>query len=41
MMQGTIHGKTAPANPVTNMSGGALGYFTAYCLSSKEVVLED
>ena len=39
MMQGTIHGKTAPANPVTNMSGGASGYFTACCLSSKEVVL--
>jgi len=40
MMQGTIHGKTAPANPVTNISNGALGYFTAYCLSTDEIVIK-
>lgn len=40
MIQNSFHGKTAPANPVTNISNGALGYFAALCLSSDEAVLK-
>ena len=29
----------APANPNTNLTNGALGYFAAYSISSKMVVL--
>jgi len=30
----------SPANPVSNLTGGALGYFSAHTLSAKTVVLE-
>jgi hypothetical protein len=29
----------SPANPNTNLSGGSLGYFTAYAIDSKKIVL--
>jgi len=29
----------SPANPITNISGGALGYFAAYTIDSKKIVL--
>ena len=35
---GGISGAT-PANPVTNISGGALGYFSAHTLQSKTMVV--
>jgi hypothetical protein len=34
-----IEGSSAPANPVTNFNNGALGYFGAYCLSRKTIVI--
>jgi hypothetical protein len=29
-----------PANPVTNMTGGALGYFSAHTLESRTLVVQ-
>jgi hypothetical protein len=29
----------APANPTTNISGSALGYFAAYAVDSKQIVV--
>lgn len=33
-------GSPAPANPISNFSNGALGYFSAWSVSKKEVVIE-
>ena len=33
-------GSTSPSNPITNWNNGALGYFSAYSMSSKSVVIE-
>ncbi len=30
----------SPANPVTNIKGGALGYFSAHTLQTKTVVVQ-
>lgn len=35
-----IGGQATPANPVTNMKGGALGYFSAHTLQSKTVIVQ-
>jgi len=34
-----IFGSVAPANPTSNISGGALGHFTARSISKKEIVI--
>jgi hypothetical protein len=31
---------TAPANPISNISGGALGYFSAHTISRKSIIVE-
>lgn len=33
-------GSPAPANPISNFSNGALGYFSAWSVSKKEIVIE-
>lgn len=33
-------GSTAPANPTTNWDNGALGYFSAYSIDSKTIIIE-
>jgi hypothetical protein len=33
-------GSTSPSNPITNWNNNALGYFSAYSISSKSVVIE-
>ena len=35
-----IIGAAAPVNPPTNLSNGAAGYFAAYCISKKSVIIE-
>ena len=34
-------GNAAPANPISNFSNGALGYFSAYSVSRKSVIVKD
>jgi hypothetical protein len=34
----TTRTRVAPINPTTNIANGALGYFTAYSISSKIVI---
>lgn len=34
-------GSAAPANPITNFSNGALGYFSAWTSSSRSVIIQD
>lgn len=36
----TGDGSATPANPVSNISGGALGYFSAHSLTSKTIVVQ-
>jgi hypothetical protein len=38
--QTMIEGSSAPANPITNFDNGALGYFGAYSVSRKTIVLK-
>jgi hypothetical protein len=38
--QTMIEGTSAPANPITNFDNGALGYFGAYCVSRKTIVIK-
>ncbi|HYH13663.1 MAG TPA: DUF4249 domain-containing protein, partial [Flavisolibacter sp.] len=42
LWQGATGGGNAasPANPLSNLSGSALGYFSAHALSSKTVIVE-
>lgn len=40
-MANTNPGSPAPANPVSNFSNGALGYFSAWSLTEKEIVIGD
>ena len=35
-----MEGSTAPANPETNWTNGALGFFTTSCVSTKRIVIE-
>jgi hypothetical protein len=35
-----IIGAAAPANPPTNLSNGAVGYFAAYCISKQSIIIE-
>jgi len=37
---GMMNGSSAPANPNTNLNNGALGYFGAWCVSSKTIVIK-
>jgi hypothetical protein len=38
--QTMIEGSSAPANPITNFDNNALGYFGAYCISRKTIVIK-
>ncbi len=37
---GNMEGSSAPANPTTNLNNGALGYFGAFAISSRTIVIE-
>jgi hypothetical protein len=37
---GLINQSTSPANPISNFDNGALGYFNAYSVSEKSIVIE-
>lgn len=39
LLQNTSGGAT-PANPVSNIQGGALGYFSAHCISAKTIIIQ-
>jgi hypothetical protein len=40
-LQQTINQNSAtPANPLSNITGGALGYFSAYSYSSQTVIIQ-
>jgi hypothetical protein len=40
LYKGATGESTSPANPVTNISGGALGYFSAHAVSTKMVITQ-
>jgi hypothetical protein len=40
MGKGLMEGSAAPANPVTNLSGNALGYFGTAAISSKTIIIK-
>lgn len=40
MGRSMMDGSSAPANPITNFNNGALGYFGAYCVSRKTIILK-
>ncbi len=37
---GLINQSTSPANPISNFNNGALGYFNAYSVTSKELIIK-
>jgi hypothetical protein len=39
-MANTNPGSPAPANPISNFSNGALGYFSAWSFEEKEIIIE-
>jgi hypothetical protein len=39
IVNGGINAPASPANPTTDLSGGALGYFAAYTLDSAKIIL--
>ncbi|HPI53055.1 MAG TPA: DUF4249 domain-containing protein [Chitinophagaceae bacterium] len=39
LLQNTGGGAT-PANPVSNIQGGALGYFSAHCITAKSITIQ-
>ena len=39
-MANTNPGSPAPANPISNFSNGALGYFSAWAFEEKEIIIE-
>lgn len=40
-LSNVLSGDAEPANPETNITGGALGYFSAYTVESREIVVEE
>jgi hypothetical protein len=39
ILEGIAPQSAAPANPVSNISGGALGYFSAYAVDRKQIII--